>query len=72
MIHRTLHSADKYAAEMSSVVHGTYTVIALDDGTYETVNGTGRGRLVSRFLSGHKTAMWPKERPYYGSLDGLI
>lgn len=54
MIHRTLNDANEYAAEMSSVIHGTYTVIALDDGTYETVNGSGRGKLVGRFFNGSR------------------
>ena len=56
MIHRTLNDANEYAAEMSSFIHGTYTDIALDDGTYQAVNGTGRGKLVSRWLNGRKTS----------------
>ena len=55
MIHRTLNDANRAAVEMSRFGHCTYTVIALDDGTFETVNGTGRGQLVSRFLNGRKT-----------------
>jgi hypothetical protein len=55
MIHHTLNDANEYAAEMSSFIHGTYTVVAHADGTYETVNGPGRGRLVSLFVNGRKT-----------------
>lgn len=68
MIHRTLNDANQAAAEMSRFGHCSYTVIALDDGTYETVNGSGRGKLVSRFLNGRETALWPN----YGPLADLI